>query len=253
GELTFALQPDRAESDAAAAHLPRFGTDDGQRQAREHLLEKSLEVLATHRIFELQPLNSGLRQALAPIPRLQLAQRQPSEHHLITEKSEQRARRIGLEVLDLLMGDVEGALARGMAVAIECHRGERLSKGVEKASRVAAHRLTVAIAAVVRGVGLAALRMSGSVDAAASARRADARPSFRHPAASAINAASISSERAASRGRPSQFLPPSTISRSAVRAATFFTRPRTLMARTRSSEATAWSCASCVIGATADG
>src|SRR5207245_3743552 len=127
-------------------------------KTRQHHFEKSLEILATDLIPELQGLNTRLRQELAPIPRLQLAQRQVSEDHLVAEECEQRARRVGLEVTDLLIRDVERALARGMAVAVQRHRGERLGKGVEETGRIAAHRL-----------GTAALRMSGSLDAAANA------------------------------------------------------------------------------------
>src|SRR5258706_7173382 len=38
------------------------------------------------RSVELEPLNARLRQALPPVPRLQLAEREPPEHHLVTEE-----------------------------------------------------------------------------------------------------------------------------------------------------------------------
>src|SRR2546427_632635 len=226
-ELGFALQTDRPETDAAATHLARLRADRGERQTGHHFLEKSFEVLAAHAILELQALNAGLREAFAPIPCLQLAQREPSEDHFVTEEREQRARLAGLEILDLLIGDIEGALPRRMSQAIQRHRGERLGERVEKTSGIAAHRL------------ITALRTSGSFDAAASARTAAARASLRQLAASAISAASNSSDRTASFARPSQLVPPSTSCSSAFKASALRTRPRTLMARTRSSEAVA--------------
>jgi len=42
-------------------------------------------------ILELEPLNPGLRQALAPVPRLELAQRHPTEDDLVTQEREERA------------------------------------------------------------------------------------------------------------------------------------------------------------------
>src|SRR5258705_12964779 len=110
---------------------------------------------------------SRLRQALPPVPRLQLAEREPPEHHLVTEEREQRTRGVALEIPDLLKGHIQRALPRRVPVAIERHRGERLGERVQKTGWIAAHRL---IAAVVRGVGLAALRTSGSLEAAARAK-----------------------------------------------------------------------------------
>src|SRR5258706_9261364 len=167
------------------------------------------------RSVELEPLNARLRQALPPVPRFQFAQREPPEHHLVTEEGEERTRRVALQILDLLIRHIQGTLPRRVPDAIQRHRGKRLGKRVQKAGRIAAHRL---IAAVVRGVGLAAARTSGSLDAAARAKRTEARTSLRHPAASAMSAASSSSDRPESFGRPSQFVPPSTRSSSALKA-----------------------------------
>src|SRR5207245_4080012 len=52
----------------------------------QHFLEEAFEVLAAHPILELEALNAGLREPFAPVPRLQVAERQPAEHDLVTEE-----------------------------------------------------------------------------------------------------------------------------------------------------------------------
>src|SRR3989454_8546265 len=68
--------------------------------------------------------------------------------------------------------------------------------------------------------------MSGSFDVAASPSSPATRASLCQPAASTIRAASSSSDRVASLGRPNQVVPPSTNSNSALSAAPLLVRPR---------------------------
>src|SRR5438874_6953220 len=245
-ELAFPFQAHGAESNARAPHVARLArVDRREGQARQDIFQESHEFVAPHAILELEPLHSRLRQAPAPIPVLELAQRVAAVDDFVAQKGEQRPRRIGLEIMQLLIGEIDGALPRGVTVAIQRHCGERLRERVQK-TRGIAHRRAL------RVTGAPALRTSGSLDAAAMASTAPARASVTQPLARAISAAINSRERAGSFGRPRQFVPPFVSPNSAINAVGLLARPRTLMARTRSSEAASGSRAIPAITGSAD-
>src|SRR5256714_2510131 len=245
-EAALALEAHGAESNARAPHVPGFARiDRGEGQAAQDLLQKSQEFVAPPAIVELEALHSRLRQAPAPIPVLELAQRVAAVDDFVAQEGEQRARRIDLEIMQLLIGEIDGALPRGVTVAIQRHCGERLRERVEETRRIAHRR-------ALRVTGAPALRTSGSLDAAAMASTAPARASVTQPLARAISAAINSRERAGSFGRPRQFVPPFVSPNSAINAVGLVARPRTLMASTRSSEAASGSRAIPAIPGSAD-
>ena len=95
-----ALEPDRTEADAQRAHLPVLaGVDRRQRQSRQDLFEKRVELIAADAIVELEPLNAGADQALRPVPRLQLAERLLAIDDFVVEEG------VGARAVGVLQSD----------------------------------------------------------------------------------------------------------------------------------------------------
>src|SRR2546430_12389251 len=91
------------------------GVDRREGQAGEHVVQEPLEFVAAHAVGELESLDAGLGEAVGPVPRLELPNRQVAEHDLVAQEGEQRMRRRGLKVVQLLERVVDRAVARGMA------------------------------------------------------------------------------------------------------------------------------------------
>jgi len=73
----FVLSPDseRADLDSSRTIRPRFGgVDEGKGDARHHLFQEFLVLLARHVRIELHPLDPGLRETVGPFPVSDLAQ-----------------------------------------------------------------------------------------------------------------------------------------------------------------------------------
>src|SRR2546426_11316524 len=104
---------------------------------------KRLEVFPPHAILELETLDPCLRQALGPVPRLELPQRQPAEHGLVAQEGEQGAWGVRLQVLQLAVRRVDGALARRMSRGVQRHRGDRVRERVEERDGIAQDRKSV--------------------------------------------------------------------------------------------------------------
>ncbi len=91
-----------------------------------------------HLALELEALNAGRNEPLAPVPRLELAQSLTPEHHLIFEEREGRRVAAGhRQTIQLLERRVHGLLARRMSLGIERHDAERVSEGVEESDGIA--------------------------------------------------------------------------------------------------------------------
>src|SRR3989442_1516403 len=231
----FSPHAHRSVLDTRVAHLPRFRrVDGGQREARQHLVQESGELLAAHLVLELEALDTRLRQTPRPVPGLQVPQRQAPVHDLVSEEGEEWMRRVRLQVLQLAIRRIDRALPGGMARGVEGHGGQRLRERREEGGGIA-HRSALAVRA--------AARISGSLEAAAWVNRAAARGSLRQPVASAASATTTSGDLGGSRSRPNSVRPADVRRSSASSAAGALVPPSARIASTRRSDASVRSAA----------
>src|SRR5207237_5340160 len=106
---------------------------------------------------------------------------------LVAEKRSERVGRGGLEVVKMLKGVVDRALARRVPRGVECHCRERVRERGEEAGGPAHNPLP-------RSPASAAARISGACDAAARRNTARTRGSWCHPLASPATAARSSAD-----------------------------------------------------------
>ena len=128
----------RAEANAERLHLTRFaGLDRREHQAGENFLEEAVEFRASHPALQLQPLNTGGHEPLAPVPRLQLPQPLPAEDHFVLEKRERWQLTASVnEAIELFERAVNGPFLDG-CLGIERHHAERMRERIEESDRVA--------------------------------------------------------------------------------------------------------------------
>ena len=117
------VHADGTEPNVVRARLALLGrVDIGGGQPRHDVAEEGLVFLACHAGLELDALDAGSRQAPAPLPLPQIAERTLSIDHLGAKERKPGCGIVALERLQLLEGIVDGLLARGVAVAIQRHR-----------------------------------------------------------------------------------------------------------------------------------
>ena len=107
-----------------------------RRHLRHDRVEEVVELLLDHLADELHALDAGLREALAPLPLLQLAQLAILEDDLVAQERELEHELRPLELLHGLERQLRGLRARRMCGCVERHRRERLPEGVKEANRI---------------------------------------------------------------------------------------------------------------------
>src|SRR5690606_33620213 len=190
---------DRADAYGQLAHLTGLRTRCA-RQPRDELVQHAIELVRRERAVEFGALNADLRQPRAPLPPLQLAERDLAHDDLIAQECE-RGLRLGLpEILEGAVRALRRPLARRVARRIEHRRCERLRQRDEECRRF--------------GHAATAARTSGTLERRARSSTSRTRGDGAGMAASARSAAITTGEGGASRGRLSSSVRPRTTRRS---------------------------------------
>src|SRR5262249_24298923 len=140
------------------------GNDGGEREPCQYLIQRVLELLASHARLELESLDARLGQAHGPVPGFELTDRRLAVHHLVAEEREERRRGVLLQATELLERRVDATITRGMTLGVERHAGQRLRQGAQELDGNAAHATSCP--------GSVAARTSASADCAARASTA---------------------------------------------------------------------------------